>query len=230
MLSIKSAARIKLTFYFLPCDSIGIIFVAMSMWTDPIWNLKKNTLIALTCRERQAKNFRAVVRKKHNKPNCWSHKVFCKSRVKVSWIEFMSDGSLLLLDDIYWLVSAIWQVFIIPEFKSCSALVLLQHSCHLLQCINSCELAMKGRRKTLWTHPTVLCTHQLTRAAGYLKLLARPVAGRDHLRHKMMIWATGHFQEFLCRRVHLGKHTQWGSGMCRVVKWGAASSPPARRH
>jgi len=81
--------------------------------------------------------------------------------VKFLRIESMSDGSLLLLDGTYWLVSAIWEVFIILEFKSCSSL-LLWSSCHLLQCINSCELTMKGRRKTSWTHPAVLCAHQLT--------------------------------------------------------------------
>lgn len=54
---------------------------------------------------------------------------------------------LLLLDDIYWLMWGIWQVFILPEFKSWSLQILLQHSCHFLMCRNSHELTMKARGK-----------------------------------------------------------------------------------
>lgn len=87
-----------------------------------------------------------------------------------SWLQI-----LLLLDDIYWLVSAIWQVFILPEFKSWSSLKLLQHNCHFLKCRNSHELAMKGQRNTSWIHPTLLCSHQLTKATcGLLEALNMP--------------------------------------------------------
>lgn len=52
------------------------------------------------------------------------------------------------------------------------------------------QVAMKGQRKTSWIHPPLLCTQQLTRAVGHLKLLTCPASGTDHLGYKMMIWVS----------------------------------------